>query len=82
MVEPRRAVLSLLGVQTRVCYLCCCRRIDMDQCEDAFVSMWAEAIFSPRFMHRVVGCHALSGKLIRIHGCQELSLTNLAFFAP
>lgn len=55
--------------------------MDMDECKGAFVFMWEEAIFSPHLMHGVVRCHALSGSLIRIHGCQELSLTNLASFA-
>lgn len=54
----------------------------MGQSKDAFVFMWDEAIFSPHLVHRAVGCHALSASLIRIHGCQELSLTTLAVFAP
>lgn len=56
--------------------------MDVDPCEDAFGFMWEEAIFSPHLMHCVVRCQALSGSLIRIHGCQQLSLTRLAFFAP
>lgn len=54
----------------------------MDPWKDAFVLMWEGAIFSSHLMHRAVTCHAPSGNLIRIHGCQELSLTNLALFAP
>lgn len=53
----------------------------MDQCEDAFVFMWEEAIFFPRLVHRVGSVTLCQGASLEFMG-QELSLTNLAFFAP